>query len=109
MIMDEEQELQSKLSLACDPINYRDSSGKEGCNPLLTEEPLCCGSCKHFKRLKWHKDIVKEGGWQLGGLCKIIQLALEGDNSCIPPDNKGLYVLQSFGCRYWKDRNKIEV
>lgn len=108
-MMDDEKELQRKLSGLYDSTDKTVTSEEKEDNPLIKEDPLCCGSCKHFKRLKWHKDIVKEGGWQLGGLCKIIQLALEADNCCIPPDNKGLYVLQSFGCRYWKDRNKIEV
>jgi len=94
--------LNTKRSCSSDILNGK--SEKEIRESLIQEDPQCCGSCKHFKRLKWHTDIVKEGGWQLGGLCKIIQLALEMDNSCIPADNKGLYVMQSFGCRYWKQK-----
>lgn len=69
-------------------------------SPMLSCEPDRCGSCEHFRRLKWHDSVVKGGGYQLGGLCQILALALEGENSGISPS--GVYVMQSFGCRYWK-------
>lgn len=74
---------------------------------LLSAEPNRCGSCANFRRLKWHESIVKDGGWQLGGLCQTLALALEGENSGI--SNNGVYVMQSFGCRYWKPNTGCQV
>lgn len=73
---------------------------------LLSAELNRCGSCEHFRRLKWHESVVKGGGWQLGGLCGTLALALEGENSGI--SSRGVYVMQSFGCRYWKQNGGVD-
>lgn len=72
---------------------------------LLSAELNRCGSCVNFRRLKWHESVVKGGGWQLGGLCQMLSLALEGENSGI--SSNGVYVMQSFGCMYWKQNKEV--
>jgi len=38
-----------------------------------------CKTCKHFKRMKWHKSLG--GGMQKGGKCKVLLAALALTNS----------------------------
>lgn len=82
----------------------REGLGHKGIESLITEEKSRCGSCAHFKRLKWHESVVKGGGYQLGGLCPVLQMVLQGENSYILNNDNGIYVMQSFGCIYWKQK-----
>ena len=62
-----------------------------------------CGNCVYFERMKWHKTIQENEGYQHGGNCVMLARALELTNSFLW-DKKCLYVMETFGCVLFKEK-----
>lgn len=57
-----------------------------------------CGTCKFFRRGRWHKSIDPKEAYQCGGYCELLAKVLGMTNSRWLGLAEELYVQDTFGC-----------
>ena len=65
-----------------------------------------CGTCRQFRRGKWHE--AHGGGEQHGGYCKLICAALKLTNTTLIWQDE-MYVMETFGCYAHSPNNEMSV
>lgn len=66
-----------------------------------------CGTCVYFDRLKFHRLISADGGYQKCGSCKLLCESLAITNSSLWVSGH-LYVQESFGCNMHQIKKDYE-